>query len=209
MLRVFFVILLMWAVFLLGGCSPHIAAMQATGFIENSLPASGEDVTRNKEKYTGRYPTSNEEISAISKNFGRRKMAISGIEPFSPDLKKISCRMLSIKPPYNQSFEDLIETGFKTELSAADVLGKDANGVKITLKNIELSTFGSSAWHYEIVLSSSNGKSMGVSSEFPFEGSIVGKTACQNAQAALIPSIKALVLKALKTSEIVELLPSE
>lgn len=134
-----------------------------------------------------------------------------GVSPFTainPGEKSILCRLAdTVETPDNESFEKYIENAFVEELKMAGIYNQNAN-IKLTgkLTKIQASTVGSAYWLFEMLVSSSNGKSITVATKREYGAAILAFSACMNMGTSFGPSVKKLISDIINHPEFSELL---
>ena len=118
-----------------------------------------------------------------------------------------SCRAAGpLAPPDGMSHTDYIKKAFEDELKVAGIYA--ATNPRITLSgNVKKLEFSSSrgltggSWDIEILLSSSNGKTLPVTEHYEFESGFIADTACKQTAEAYSPAVQDLIKKAVRSIE--------
>ena len=141
------------------------------------------------------YGISAENVNTLH-SVGKVKVKLNQFQAESPGESSMTCRAVgSVETPNEESFEKYIEDAFKSELTISGLYDQNAS-IAITgnLKEIDFdSNIGNGAWEFDMVFTSSNGKSIEVHSKYSFSTNFVAEKACQQVAQALVPSVQKLI----------------
>lgn len=111
---------------------------------------------------------------------------------------KVMCRLATpIGTPDGVTFAKYIEDALSTELEMGNMIDPKSK-ITITgnLDNIYGSTvLGNAYWEFKIKVTSSNGKSIDVTSRYDYESSFSAYSACSEMQRSYLPAVQELVNK--------------
>lgn len=125
------------------------------------------------------------------------------------DESKVMCRLATpVGTPDGVTFAKYIEDALATELEMGNMIDPKS---KVTLsghlENIYGSTvLGNTYWEFKLKVSSSNGKSIDITSRYDYESSFTAYSACSEMQRSYLPAVQELVNKILTHSQFNELL---
>ncbi len=125
-----------------------------------------------------------------------KKINVSDFTSSTPGESSIVCRGAGpVTTPGKIAFEKYIKEAFISELKLA---GKYDEKSPITisghLENIDFnSNIGTADWVMTLKATSSNSKSVTVSSKYEFEGSFVADKACAEVAQAFVPAVQQLI----------------
>ena len=147
----------------------------------------------------------NADTNVMLKNLGAKDIAVGSFT--GPGNFDRSCRAAGpLAPPDGISHTDYIRKAFEDELKVAGVHA--ATGPRITLsgtvKKLEFSSsrgLTGGSWDIEMLLHSSNGKTLPVSEHYEFESGFVADTACKQTAEAYFPAVQNLISKAVRSPE--------
>lgn len=112
--------------------------------------------------------------------------------------KKILCRLArTVTIANNMSFEEYIENAFVEDLKMADKYSSESNiTISANLNKLSVSSglADTGYWKFDVTLSSSNGRSFDIISEYIYETSFVGAIACnEHMPNAFKPAVQKLI----------------
>jgi len=118
-----------------------------------------------------------------------------------------SCRAAGpLAPPDGMSHADYIKKAFEDELKFAGIYA--AKNPRVTLSgSVNRLEFSSNrgltggSWDIQILLNSSNGKTLPVSEHYEFESGFAAGTACKQTAEAYFPAVQNLIGKAVRSPE--------
>ena len=149
-----------------------------------------------------RYSVSPETVSALR---AYRSMTVA-VGPFTaarPGETEITCRAVGpIKTPDGESFEEFVRRAFIAELMMAELYAVAAPFTLTGhLRRLDFTSgvyFTDAAWDLELLVKSSNGKTLVATERYAFKASYGGDAGCQNTAQALMPAIQNVVAKAVR-----------
>ncbi len=118
-----------------------------------------------------------------------------------------SCRAAGpLAPPDGMSHTDYIRKAFEDELKVAGIYAAASPRATIsgTVKKLEFSSsrgLTGGSWDIEILLNSSNGRTLPVAEHYEFESGFVADTACKQTAEAYFPAVQNLIGKAVRSPE--------
>lgn len=128
--------------------------------------------------------------------------AFSGPAKFDP-----MCRASGpLAAPDGMSYSDYIRKAFEDELKVAGIYATEKPRISITgtVKKLDFFSFRGvtgGTWDIEILLKSSNGKTMPVNERYEFESGYVYSVACKQTAEAFFPAVQNLIGKAVRSPE--------
>ena len=153
-----------------------------------------------------RYSISADNVTAL-RALGGKTLNVGSFTSSQPGLKEIMCRGVGpIKTPDGEPFADFIRKALIDELRMANAYAVNA---PITLTgNLTQIDFSSNSgnWTLALTVSSSNGKSLTITENYPYTTSFYGETACNQTAQALMPAVQNLVGKVVRSPEFLTLL---
>ncbi|WP_298281604.1 hypothetical protein [Acidocella sp.] len=147
------------------------------------------------DTYTGGpYPLSMAADTTL-KSYGPANVVV---QPFSLSAQpQMMCRLVGpIHLPSDVAPQAYLTQAFDDQLTLAGYDDKNVKPVTITGQVTQFgfsSMMGNGYWNFGVVLSSSNGHSMTVTSTYPFAVSFMGDAGCHNVADAFAPAVQALV----------------
>jgi hypothetical protein len=104
------------------------------------------------------------------------------------------------------SHTDYIRKAFEDELKVAGIYAAASPRATIsgTVKKLEFSSsrgLTGGSWDIEILLNSSNGRTLPVAEHYEFESGFVADTACKQTAEAYFPAVQNLIGKAVRSPE--------
>lgn len=122
---------------------------------------------------------------------------------------KVMCRLMTpVGTPDGVTFAKYIEDALSTELEIGNMIDPKS---KITITGNLESLYGSTVvgnayWEFKLKVTSSNGKSMDVTSRYDYESSFTAYSACSEMQRSYLPAVQELINKVVTNPQFSELL---
>jgi hypothetical protein len=122
---------------------------------------------------------------------------------------KVMCRLATpVGTPDGMTFAKYIEDALSTEMEMGNMIDPKS---KITITGNLESIYGSTVlgnayWEFKIKVTSSNGKSINVTSRYDYESSFTAYSACTEMQRSYLPAVQELVNKIVTNPQFTELL---
>jgi hypothetical protein len=119
------------------------------------------------------------------------------------------CRLATpVGTPDGMTFAKYIEDALSTEMEMGNMIDPKS---KITITGNLESIYGSTVlgnayWEFKIKVTSSNGKSINVTSRYDYESSFTAYSACTEMQRSYLPAVQELVNKIVTNPQFTELL---
>lgn len=123
----------------------------------------------------------------------------------------VLCRLgRRVKTPQNQTFDKYIENAFKEELKMADMYSENSD-IKISIfmndLNANSGVASTGSWKFDANISSSNGKSFNLVSNYTYETSFNGGVTCNELMPnAFLPAVKKFIYDIITNPSFNELL---
>lgn len=144
---------------------------------------------------TSEYNVSADNVQTL-RDYKELKLDVSNFTATTAGESSVMCRLAeTVSTPKGESFEEYIKDALVSELKMAGVYDKNSD-LKISgnLNKIYGSTmFGNAYWEINITISSSNGKSLTVTTKRDYPSSYLASTACNNMGTSFSPTIKQLI----------------
>ncbi len=144
---------------------------------------------------TSEYNVSADNVQTL-RDYKELKLDVSNFTATTAGESSVMCRLAeTISTPKGESFEEYIKDALVSELKMAGVYDKNSD-LKISgnLNKIYGSTmFGNAYWEINITISSSNGKSLTLTTKRDYPSSYLASTACNNMGTSFSPTIKQLI----------------
>lgn len=187
------------------GCM-HVGAVMVGDAIDQASETKDEAKTK-VARLTGQYVLSARNAEVLRRVLAGQKVTVGKFEtPSDPGKREIMCRIGEfVSPPRMMTYAEYVRSAFVADLGAADgYIENSAVRVTGALEEIDFSSF-SGTWTAVLALTSSNGKSVRVSSTYNFFGAFGGAAACGNTKDALMPATEALINKLVNAKGFAEL----
>ena len=205
--KLFKLLMVLVFAFSLSGCFTY-AAMTATKAVSDAIPPSEEEKLRTQKKLFGKYKPSETNSAIIRKLFAGKTVSVGDFDTPDTRISQLSCRLIfHVGPPVGYTFGSYIRSSLISELDIAGVYNEASN---VTLSgNLKDASFSFGSWKFVLEVTSSNGKVINVSTEYPIDTPIfgfAGEKGCERTQDAFGPAIEDLMTKLINSPHFEELL---
>ncbi|MGD9715976.1 MAG: hypothetical protein AB7U26_02735 [Sulfuricurvum sp.] len=144
------------------------------------------------------YASSPQNIRAVKNLHSEEKTTvnIAAFKAKNEGEAKVMCRLATpVGTPDGMTFAKYVEDALAVELEMGDMYDPKSNViVSGYLENVYGSTvLGNAYWEHTLKLTSSNGKSMSVTSRYDYESSFTAYSACSEMQRSYLPAVQQLV----------------